>query len=146
MSFISDLEQYIRKYNELLNTHDFKVTKKKDGPGMGAILQLSNGSMTIDLINDKGQFFLQLAKDNKSVDLSLLLSFIKLEYDNRDLRLMTFEEKTSIWEINYDYLDPMDSLFRNFEKLAGFLSRITADDLKEMEHEYYKDRGKWLFG
>ena len=42
MSFLSDLEKYIKKYDKLLKAHDFKVTGKKNGPGLGAFLQLSN--------------------------------------------------------------------------------------------------------
>jgi len=145
MSFLSDLEKYIKKYNKLLKIQDFRVTEKKDGPGMGAFLQLSNGRMTFNLINDKGQFFLEFEKDNKSINLALLLSFTKIENEKRELKLLSFEEKTRIWEINYDYSDPMDSLFRNFEKLDSFLTRITIDELKELVQEYYKDRDKWLF-
>ena len=145
MSFLSDLEKYIEKYNKLLKTLDFKVTDKKDGPGMGAFLQLSNGRMTFDLLNDKGQFFLQFEKDNKLINLELMLSFIKLENEKRELKLMTFDEKTRIWEINYDYSDPLEYLFLNFDRLDSLLTRLTVDELKELEQEYYKDRGKWLF-
>ena len=145
MSFLSDLEKYIKKYNKLLRTQDFKVVEKKDGPGLGAFLQLSNEKITFNLLNDKGQLFLKFVRDNKLIDLALLLSFIKLENEKRELKLMTFEEKTRIWEINYDYSDPMDSLFRNFEELDSFLTRITVNELKELEQEYYKDRGKWPF-
>ncbi len=145
MSFLSELEKYIKKYNTLLKTHNFKVVEKKDGPGLGAFLKLSNRKMTFNLLNDKGQFFLILENDNKSIDLALLLSFIKLENEKRELKLMTFEEKTRIWEINYGYSDPLDSLFRNFEELDSFLTKITVNELKELEQEYCKDRGKWLF-
>ncbi|MDD5242294.1 MAG: hypothetical protein PHG47_11335 [Sulfuricella sp.] len=145
MSFLSELEKYIKKYNTLLKKHDFKVAEKKDGSGLGAFLKLSNGRMTFSLLNDKGQFFLRLEKDNKSIDLALLLSFIKLENEKRELKLMTFEEKTRIWEINYSYSDPLDSLFRNFKELDSFITRITVVELKELEQEYSKDRGKWLF-
>jgi len=145
MSFLSDLEKYIKKYRQLLNTLGFEVTEKKDGPGMGAFLQLSNNKMEIDLINDKGQFLIELEKDKYSVDFALLLSFIKLEDEKQDLRFMIFEEKFSIWEINYDLSDPLNSLMRNFEKIDSFLGRITVDELKDLVHEYYKDRGKWLY-
>jgi hypothetical protein len=145
MSFLSDLEKYVKKYNKFLKAQDFKVTEKKNGPGLGAFLQLSNGKLTINLLKDKGQFFLVFEKENKSIDLALLLSFIKLENEKRELKLMTFEEKIRIWEINYDYSDPMNSLFRNFDELDSFLTIISVDDLKELEREYYKDREKWLF-
>ena len=137
--------KYIKKYRQPLKTLGFKVVEKKDGPGMGAFLHLSNEKMDIVLINDKGQFFIELEKEKYSVGLELLLSFIKLEDEKQDLRFMMFEEKFSIWEINYDFSDPLNSLMRNFEKIDSYLGRITVDELKNLAHEYYKDRGKWLY-
>ena len=101
--------------------------------------------MTFNLLNDKGQFFLVFEKDNKTIDLALLLSLIKLENEKREFKLMTFEERIRIWEINYDYSDPMNSLFRNFNELDSYLTKISVDELNELEQEYYKDREKWLF-
>jgi hypothetical protein len=145
MSFLSNLEKYIKKYRQPLKTLGFKVVEKKDGPGMGAFLRLSNEEMDIVLINDKGQFFIELEKEKYSVGLELLLSFIKLEDEKQDLRFMMFEEKFSIWEINYDFSDPLNFLMRSFEKIDSFLGRITVDELTDLVHEYYKDRGKWLY-
>jgi hypothetical protein len=145
MSFLSDLEKYITKYQQPLNLHCFQVVEKKDGPGMGAFLRLSNNKMGIELINDKGQIFIKLEKEKYSVDLALLLSFIKLEDEKQDLRFMFFEDKFSIWEINYDYSDPINSLLRNFDKIDSFLGRIKVNELKELVYEYNKDRGKWLY-
>jgi len=145
MSFLSNLEKYIKKYKQPLKTLGFKVVEKEDGPGMGAFLHLSNEEMDIVLINDKGQFFIELEKEKYSVGLELLLSFIKLEDEKQDLRFMMFEEKFSIWEINYDFSDPLNFLMRNFEKIDSFLGRITVDGLTDLVHEYYKDRGKWLY-
>lgn len=145
MSFLSDLEKYIKKYRQSLNLLGFKVVEKKNGPGMGAFLRLANDKIKIVLFNDKGQFLIEVEKAKYSVNLSLLLSFIKLENEKQDLRLMLFEEKFSIWEINYDFSDPLNSLMRNFEKIDSFLDRIKVDELKDLVHEYYKDRGNWLY-
>jgi hypothetical protein len=56
------------------------------------------------------------------------------------------EEKTLIWEINYDYSDPLKSLIPVMDNLLIFLNETSLESLKGMKKEYYcKGRGDWLF-
>lgn len=145
MTFLSALENYVLKYKPFLDNYDVVTIKKEEGPGMGAILILSNEFMIIRLINDRDQYFIEICKDNYFIDLALLLAFLTLKMENRDIHSLTHEAKTSIWGINYDYTDPLKSLTPIIDNLLIFLNETSVEDLKRMKQEYNKDRGDWLF-
>ncbi|MCW7494696.1 hypothetical protein ND861_18735 [Leptospira sp. 2 VSF19] len=75
-SFEINLINYIESYKSELEKSKFKFYSKTVGPGMGAIVELSNKDHNLIIINDRGQFFLDLKSKSELKNLNFQLNSI----------------------------------------------------------------------
>ena len=58
--FASELERYLKRYEEQLEQLGFAFHSKLVGPGMGARIMFVNKDITLVVTNDRGQFFISV--------------------------------------------------------------------------------------
>ena len=144
MSWLKDLEKYIKKYESNINENSFEIINKVNGPGMGALIEFQNSNLKFQLVNDKLYFEIQVyINASKKIDLAPLLAFINTDERGIDLTKLTFKDKIEYWQIKYDYKDPLESFFINIDKIYKQISDSEA--LEKRLHAYYDKRGDWLF-
>ncbi len=82
-TFEKKLIKYIESYESDLEKYKFKFYSKTVGPGMGAIVELSNKDHNLIITNDRGQFFIDLKSTlelkNRNFQLDSILSYIQFQ-------------------------------------------------------------------
>lgn len=146
--FLRKINKLSKKYSKSLEQKQFIELERKEGPGMGALISYTNSHLTICLINDRNQLFIDIHPNHNSKEtfsLAFLISMIKLYSYKKEFVELSKKEKYALYEINCDLNDPFDLFFKYYDDIITILNEDHYAKTRKELNDFFKERGKWLF-